>query len=242
MNFLDKVGVFVSDLNKDYIDDILVIYKSKINGKIQSHDYNEKKKILKILLSDKTDIDRLTSIKLDGETYAIKKLEDIETDEKMQLMKVEVKSNDYSSFENVLPLYLEKLVGHEDFKFEKQQYGIQFLNFDDQSFTIILSSKNIDFKRVSSKHKEVPKLLDREVFWEKIAEIRTVLVITIEVQEYVQLYLSNPNKSGGGKIKEIKQIINPNKDSNIFLVEYEDEACVERVLEKIHPQMKIHLI
>ena len=49
MNFLDKVGVFVSDLNKDYIDDFLVIYKSKINGKIQSHDYNEKKKILKMI-------------------------------------------------------------------------------------------------------------------------------------------------------------------------------------------------
>jgi O-acetyl-ADP-ribose deacetylase (regulator of RNase III) len=198
---------------------------------------------LKIFLNNLTDLNRLTSLELDGETYAIKKIEknDVKLEGKMQLMKIEVKSNDYNKFEKLLPLYLEKLVGHEDFKFVKQEYGVEFLNFFDQMFTVILSSKNIDFQRVTIKHKEAPKLLDHEVFWEKMTDIRTVLVITSESQEYVKLYLSNPNRSGGGKIKEIKEIINPKKDSNIFLIEYEDQASLNKVLDKIHKDIKIQL-
>ena len=228
--------------NKDEIEDLKLLYRSKIKGEIEEHEYDEIKKILKIYVNNSTDI-YLSSIKLSGKTYTIKKLDDTNIAEtsKLQLMKVEVKSIDYEMFKNLLPLYLEKLIGHQDYKFEKQDYGIQFLNFDD-SLIIIVSAKCIDFTKVAMKHKEQPKLKDCDVYWEKLADSKTLLVTSSESQEFLELYLQNETRSGGGEIKKIVKIDNPNKDVNIFLIEYTDDLRVEKVLEKIHQDMKIRLI
>ena len=159
------------------------------------------------------------------------------------MMKVKIISDNYKKFEAVLPLYLESLIGHEDFHFERLDYGIDYLNNDKNSFVVIVTAQKIDFDRVSKKHSVKPTLEESKIFWEQIKELKTVLVKSSETLNYVELFLTSESKSGGGNIKQIKKIENSNGDENLFLVEFEDDSTFERVMEKLktndHKAIKI---
>ena len=235
---------------------MILICKRKGGAEIVENDYHENSNTLNIYFKDKKTVDffvNLSAIEMYGEKYPIKKLDFknniVTQNEKVKnnsdkVLRIEIDSSDYEKYEkNALQLYLEALLGHENFEFKKLDYEIdKLLNLVQTSFTVIVFAKSIDINRITKKHAESKTLLGNNVFWELIDQPNSVVAISQEHQDTVKLYLSNHGKSGGGPIKILKTIETTDPMKKLYLIQYENIECVERVAKKVHKDIEIKIL